>query len=58
MGFGINAQGKEVNEEYANACNNIAQAHLVQQVDSSVIVGKEGVSFLGKTPMFVKHQNI
>ena len=29
MGYGMNAQEEEVDEEYNNSCNTMAQAHLV-----------------------------
>ena len=35
MGFGVNTQGEEVDEEYNNSINNMAQAHLAQQTITS-----------------------
>ena len=35
MGFGMNAQEEEVDEEYGNACSNMAQPHLAQQTAMS-----------------------
>ena len=34
MDFGMNVQEEEDNEEYDNACNNMAQSDLAQQNSS------------------------